>query len=99
MAKSYDQLLKQVRSQIREVSPVQVRGQLADGGRPVLLDVREPDEYQQGAIEGARHIPRGYLEQRIEQEVPDHQQPIVIYCAGGVRSAFAAATLHELGYD
>jgi molybdopterin/thiamine biosynthesis adenylyltransferase/rhodanese-related sulfurtransferase len=63
-----------------------------------VLDVREPDEYEQGALPGAVHIPRGHLEAQIEGRVVDKAQPVVVYCAGGVRSAFAADTLASLGY-
>jgi molybdopterin/thiamine biosynthesis adenylyltransferase/rhodanese-related sulfurtransferase len=98
MASSYAQMLSAVKSRIREATPREVWNLVADGSDHVLIDVREPDEYQQGALEGAVHIPRGYLEQRIENVVSDHERPIVLYCAAGVRSAFAAATLEELGY-
>src|SRR5581483_1064670 len=64
----------------------------------VVLDVREPDEYEQGALPGAVHIPRGHLESKIETHVADRSTPIVIHCASGVRSAFAAKTLQDLGY-
>jgi len=73
------------------------------GGRgraPVVIDVRETDEFAAGFIPGARHVPRGYLESRIEGTVPDRATPIVIYCASGNRSAYAARTLTEdLGYE
>jgi len=64
----------------------------------VVLDVREPDEYEQGAVPGAVHIPRGHLESQVEDRIPDRSAPVVVYCAGGTRSAFAAKTLGELGY-
>jgi rhodanese-related sulfurtransferase len=64
----------------------------------VVLDVREPDEYEQGALPGAVHIPRGHLESQIENRVADRDAPLVVYCAGGTRSAFAADTLTQLGY-
>ncbi len=98
MSKSFPQLLHDTRRQILEESPEQVYSRIASGQDVVLLDVREQDEVQQGIVEHARHIPRGYLELRIEQEVPDHSTSIAVYCAGGVRSALAAATLHQLGY-
>jgi molybdopterin/thiamine biosynthesis adenylyltransferase/rhodanese-related sulfurtransferase len=60
--------------------------------------VREPDEHAQGMIPGAVHIPRGFLEQRIERTVPDREAPVVVYCAGGTRSVFAVRSLNELGY-
>ena len=63
-----------------------------------LLDVREPDEYEQGAVPGAVHIPRGQLEFSVEGRLPDKNSPVAIYCAGGTRSAFAAYTLQALGY-
>jgi sulfur-carrier protein adenylyltransferase/sulfurtransferase len=89
-------LLAQVKKDIREVEPAEAE-QLQ--GKALFLDVREADEYEQGAIPDAMHIPRGYLEPQVEGRITDHQQTIVVYCAGGVRSAFAAKTLGELGYD
>ncbi len=84
----------------REIAEVDTAGAAAmiENGSPVVLDVREPDEYEQGALDGAIHIPRGHLEAQIENRIPDHDVEIVVYCAGGVRSAFAAKTLAELGY-
>ena len=64
-----------------------------------MLDVREPDEYQEGALAGAIHIPRGHLESQIEARIIDKTAPVVVYCAGGVRSVFAARTMNELGYQ
>jgi molybdopterin/thiamine biosynthesis adenylyltransferase/rhodanese-related sulfurtransferase len=90
--------LAAVKQQIREVSAEQAADLLASDAAPAFIDVRERDEYEQGFIPGARHIPRGNLESRIEQQVSDREQPIVIYCAGGSRSAYAAKTLAELGY-
>ena len=63
-----------------------------------MLDVREPDEHAEGALAGAVHIPRGHLEAQVENRLTDKDAPVVVYCAGGVRSAFAARTLQELGY-
>ena len=65
----------------------------------LLLDVREPDEYEQGAIANSIHIPRGQIESSIENRLPDRQTKLVVMCAGGVRSAFAVQTLEQLGYD
>ena len=67
-------------------------------GTVTFLDVREPDEYEQGAVPGAVHLPRGHLEFQVEGKIPNKTAPIVVYCAGGVRSAFAAKTLQDLGY-
>ena len=66
---------------------------------PILIDVRESDEFEQGAIKGAVHIPRGNLESRIEAAVPDRSTPVIISCQSGARSAFAAKALQELGYE
>ena len=93
---TFRELLAEARTHIDEVDPAGAQALLADGW--LLLDVREPDEYEQGAIPGSLHIPRGNLESNIENRVVDHDQPIVAMCAGGVRSAFAAVTLAELGY-
>jgi sulfur-carrier protein adenylyltransferase/sulfurtransferase len=67
--------------------------------KPVLVDVREKNEWEEGHIPGAVHIPRGYLEQTIERVVSDRRTPVVLYCAGGVRSAFAAKTMQDMGYE
>ena len=93
---SFRELLQQAKSQIREVDTATGEKLLSEGW--TLLDVREPDEYEQGAISGSVHIPRGQLESGIENRVTDHSTPIVAMCAGGVRSAFAAVTLAEMGY-
>lgn len=93
---SFRDLLQAAKASIREVD-VEGGAALLDSGH-VLLDVREPDEYQQGAIPGSVHIPRGTLETSIEGRLPDRSTPIVVMCAGGARSAFAAQTLAQLGY-
>jgi molybdopterin/thiamine biosynthesis adenylyltransferase/rhodanese-related sulfurtransferase len=93
---TFRDLLSAAKSEIREVDTDAAAASIADGA--LALDVREPDEYEEGALPGAVHIPRGHLEAQIEGRVPDKDGPIVIYCAGGVRSAFAAKTLGELGY-
>ncbi len=95
---NYRELLQQVRAEIAEVDATRAR-ELIDAGDPVVVDVREQDEWDEGHIPGAVHIPRGYLESRIERAAPDPGRPIVVYCSAGNRSAFAAKTLAELGYD
>ena len=94
---SFRELLASTKSQIREVDTATADDLRRQPGA-VVLDVREPDEYEQGAIPGAVHIPRGTLEGSIEARLPDHDAPVIIHCASGVRSAFAAKTLAELGY-
>ncbi|MFM9132320.1 MAG: ThiF family adenylyltransferase, partial [Actinomycetota bacterium] len=94
---SFRDLLSQAKSQITEITPEDAETRIA-GGDVLVLDVREPDEYDQGALANVLHIPRGHLEAQIEAKATDRGQEIVVYCAGGVRSAFAAKTLQELGY-
>src|SRR5471032_607413 len=90
-------LLNQAKKAIREVEPPDAE-QILSEGHTTFLDVREPDEYEQGALPNAVHLPRGHLEFQVEGKLPDKGAPIVVYCAGGVRSAFAAKTMGELGY-
>ncbi|HEY3962659.1 MAG TPA: molybdopterin-synthase adenylyltransferase MoeB [Gaiellaceae bacterium] len=92
---TYRELLDQAKREIREID---ARDAQAIAGAN-WIDVRELDEWQEGSVPGAVHVPRGYLESRIETVVPDKTQPVVIYCAAGNRSAFAAKTLAELGYN
>ena len=96
---SYQDLLAEVKSQIHEISAADAAARLSSDEPPVLIDVREPDEFEQGAIDGSVHIPRGFLESRIGGIVPDLSTPIIISCQSGARSAFAARSLEELGYE
>jgi molybdopterin/thiamine biosynthesis adenylyltransferase/rhodanese-related sulfurtransferase len=93
---SSSDLLRQVRAAITEVSPEEADALRAEGA--VLVDVREQVEWDAGYIPGAVHVPRSYLEQNIESHVPDRATRVVLYCAGGTRSAYGAATLGQLGY-
>jgi sulfur-carrier protein adenylyltransferase/sulfurtransferase len=95
---SYRELLQQVKAEIDEIDASRARELLTEGDA-AAVDVRERDEWEEGHVPGAVHIPRGSLEGRIENAVPDRSQAIVVYCAGGSRSAFAARTLEELGYE
>jgi sulfur-carrier protein adenylyltransferase/sulfurtransferase len=94
---TFRDLLARTKAEIREISTAEADEMRRRPGA-VVLDVREPDEYEQGAIPGALHIPRGQLEGSIEGRVPDHDAPLVVHCASGVRSAFATKTLSDLGY-
>ncbi|MDQ3122474.1 MAG: rhodanese-like domain-containing protein, partial [Actinomycetota bacterium] len=96
---SYRQLLAQVKSEIEEVSSTGARELLASSEPPLFLDVRETDEWEEGHIPGAVYVSRGRLEQQIEGLVPDKSRPLIVYCAVGSRSAFAAKALGELGYS
>ena len=95
---TYRELLQQVKGEIAELDAGRAR-ELIDSADPFVLDVREQDEWDEGHLPGAVHIPRGNLESRIERAEPDRSRPIVVYCAAGNRSAFAAKTLEELGYE
>jgi len=88
-------LLNAAKAEITEIDPHDVAARL---DHYTLLDVREPEEYEQGAVPGAVHVARGNLEFSVEGRLPDKGAPIAVYCAGGVRSAFAAKTLQDLGY-
>ncbi|MBV9195549.1 MAG: molybdopterin-synthase adenylyltransferase MoeB [Solirubrobacterales bacterium] len=98
MSPSGADVLRQIKSRIDEVDPAEVRDDLSNG--VVVVDVREPEEWSAGHIPGARHVPKSYLESRIEAAVPDRSEHVVLYCASGNRSAWAARTLlDDLGYE
>ena len=92
---SFNELLAAAKALITEITPEKAAAEL---GTAVFLDVREIEEYEQGAVPGAVHIPRGFLETQVESRIPDRSTRIVVYCAGGTRSAFATRTLGDLGY-
>jgi molybdopterin/thiamine biosynthesis adenylyltransferase/rhodanese-related sulfurtransferase len=95
---TYRELLQQVKSEIDEVDSARARELIAEGS-PAIVDVREREEWDEGHLPGAVHVPRGHLESRIESAAPDKASPVLVYCASGNRSAFAAKTLEELGYE
>ncbi len=102
MTPSGAEFIRQIKSQIAQVDPGDVHAALAasnGSGRVALIDVRESEEVARGILPGAKHVPRGHLESRIEGAVPDRSQHVVLYCASGNRSALAAKTLAELGYE
>jgi len=93
---TFRDLLAAAKAAITEVDTAVAAQHIAAGS--VVLDVREPDEFEQGALPTVVHIPRGHLEAQIETRIIDKSTPVVVYCAGGVRSAFAVETMQELGY-
>jgi sulfur-carrier protein adenylyltransferase/sulfurtransferase len=98
MSPSGAEVLRQIKSRIEEVDPAAVHEQVGNGA--VIVDVRELEEWAAGHIPGAVHVPKSYFESRIEGAVPDREQHVVLYCASGNRSAWAARTLIEdLGYE
>ncbi|HVL53846.1 MAG TPA: ThiF family adenylyltransferase, partial [Vitreimonas sp.] len=98
MPKSYSDLLREARTEIPELSAAEL-AQLREAAPGVaVVDVREASEWEQGHLPGAIHISKSYIEQQSEAALPDRDAPIVTYCAGGIRSLFAAQTLREMGY-
>jgi molybdopterin/thiamine biosynthesis adenylyltransferase/rhodanese-related sulfurtransferase len=102
MSPSGAEVIRQIKSQVEELDPSEVKAEVAtsNGDGPVLVDVRESTEWDAGHIPGAKHVPRGYLESRIEGVIGDRSRHVVLYCASGQRSALAAHTLKDLlGYE
>jgi sulfur-carrier protein adenylyltransferase/sulfurtransferase len=99
MGQTYNNLLSRVKSEINEISPASANQTLKEDKSVKLIDVRERNEWEEGYIPGSVHVPRGFLESRIEETLPDKAAPVILYCAGGVRSAFATKTLQEMGYS
>lgn len=93
---TFKELLHRLRGEVAEIDVAQARERAAQGA--VLLDVREADEWAQGHVPGALFIPRGFLELRVEERIPDKGRELVVYCAGGTRSVLAARSLLDLGY-
>ncbi len=98
MVKTSKNILDEARSTIKQIDIDEARRMLERPGT-VLVDVRESDEWRQGHIPQAVGIPRGFLELRIEEKVPDHKAPVILQCASGTRSLLAARSLHEMGYE
>jgi rhodanese-related sulfurtransferase len=105
MAKSLKDFVSEAKSRIQEVNVDETAKQLQNNPNTLILDVREPAEYGQGHIPGALHIPRGMLEAKADLEfagreprLSDRHQPIIVHCASGVRSAFAADVLQQMGF-
>jgi len=96
---SYRELLARVKGEIEEISSIDAQALIEAREAPLFVDVREPDEWEEGHIPGAIYVTRGRLESRIEGLVPDKSRPLVVYCASGSRSAFAAKALAEMGYE
>jgi len=101
MAKTYSDLFSEIRSNVKLISLEALKERVESrASKPfTLVDVREKDEVRAGYIPGAVHVPRGFLEMQAEQKLPNKSEEIIVYCAGGTRSAFAAKTLTELGYE
>src|ERR1700719_1684014 len=98
------EIMRQARKQVPEWTPAEASAALTQQRKDeqdgiVLVDVREKNEWDEGYIPGALHIPRGYLELRVEEAIPDKAKKVVLYCAGGTRSMYAGLTLKQMGYE
>jgi rhodanese-related sulfurtransferase len=98
MPKSFMDLANEARSRIREID-VENAARAIASQEAVVVDVREPDEFRQGHLPGAVNIPRGVAEMGVPQAVPDRTARVVVYCAGGNRSALVADSLKQMGYE
>lgn len=99
MAKSQQDFLEEARQLVPEVTVAEVAERRQRGEDVILLDVREKDEVRTGYINGAISVPRGFLEMQVTGQIPDRDQDVVVYCAGGVRSLLAARVMREMGYQ
>jgi len=99
MAKSQQDFLEEARQLVPEVTVAEVAERRQRGEDVILLDVREKDEVRTGYINGAISVPRGFLEMQVTGQLPDRDQDVVVYCAGGVRSLLAGRVMREMGYQ
>ena len=98
MAKSYQELVSEAKSETEQTNVEAVHNAVASGEDVTVVDVREPDEYEAGHVPGAKPLPRGLLEYKAAEELPDKDARIVVHCALGGRGALAAKSLKEMGY-
>lgn len=98
MPRTFREMVAEAKSEIREITPEELKRRQRIGERIVLVDVREADSYAESHVTGARSIPRGMLEMEIDEVAPEGDETIVCYCGGGSRSALATQTLRQMGY-
>jgi rhodanese-related sulfurtransferase len=91
-------LVNEAKSRVKETDIAGYKKMLADGSKPVLIDVREDSEWAAGHAAGAVHLGKGVIERDIETKIPDKGAKLVLYCGGGFRSALAADALQQMGY-
>ena len=94
----YKQMVDEAKREIKEIDAAELKRMQQSPGDFTLIDVREPDEVAEGAIAGAKPLPRGQLEYKIDSITTDKERPIVCYCGGGGRSALAAQSLKRMGF-
>jgi sulfur-carrier protein adenylyltransferase/sulfurtransferase len=97
--KTYRDLVNDAKQVVPEVTVEDVHARLQSATPPTVIDVRDPDEFREGSVEGAVPISRGFLEFKVQDAYPDPTTPIVVYCLSGLRSLLAAKALHDLGYQ
>jgi sulfur-carrier protein adenylyltransferase/sulfurtransferase len=97
--KTFKDLVTEAKQVIQEIDVSTLKADLEAGKSCSIIDVREPEDFANGHVPGAINIPRGMLELEIDELVPNQNQPVVLYCGGGSRSALAAQTLQIMGYD
>ncbi|MCZ6636279.1 MAG: rhodanese-like domain-containing protein [bacterium] len=97
--KSREDLLDEARQNLKEMTVQEVHDYLEGGADPILLDIRGLDEWERGHLKGAVHIPRGILENELEDKLSDKSKEVIVYCAGGVRSLLGGETMQALGYE
>ena len=98
MGKSYEEMVSEAKTETEQTDVESVREALDSGDDVTVIDVREPDEYEAGHVPGAKPLPRGLLEYKAADELPDKNARIVVHCALGGRGALAAKSLKEMGY-
>jgi rhodanese-related sulfurtransferase len=92
------QLVGDAKTRIREITVEETRARLSSDKRPRLIDVREDHEWTAAHAQSAEHMGRGIIERDIEQQIPDKETELILYCGGGYRSALAADSLQRMGY-
>lgn len=99
MPTSWKEMVQEAKKEVTLLQPNTVKEKLTKKESVILIDVREKDEYDEGHLPDSYHIPRGILEMTMEKNLREKEREIILYCAGGGRSALAGAVLKQLGYE
>jgi rhodanese-related sulfurtransferase len=97
-ATGFLKLVNEAKKHVKEAGFLEIKKRLDAGEKLIVVDTREDSEWARGHLPGAIHLGRGVIERDIEQKIPDHDAPLVLYCGGGFRSALAAENLQKMGY-